>query len=374
MASYDFLGMGATNQQMKEVSKAALTTYGCGSCGPRGFYGTVDVHLELERQISKFCHTDDAIMYSDGASAATSAVAAFAKRGDLLVVDEGVYEALQTGVTLSRANVVYFKHNDMNDLRRVLQEIHATDIKLGRKASEQRRFIVVEGLYKNYGHICPIDELVAIKRQYCYRLIVDESFSFGTLGTTGRGAIELYGKKITEDVEIVIISLENSLASIGGMCVGDMEVVDHQRLSGAGYCFSASAPPFVAVAAMESLAKLEQCPEILLELNENRRALYQGLRDIQLLEVTSDERSSIVFIRLAERSTISENEEEKLLARIARRCLEGGVLVVSATVGNDFLHRRPPPSLKMTITAAHTNGEIQKTLKILSKVAADVLF
>jgi serine palmitoyltransferase len=229
-------------------------------------------------------------------------------------------------------------------------------------------------LYKNYGHICPIDELVAIKRQYCYRLIVDESFSFGTLGTTGRGAIELYGKKITEDVEIVIISLENSLASIGGMCVGDMEVVDHQRLSGAGYCFSASAPPFVAVAAMESLAKLERCPELLLQLNENRRALYQGLRDIQLLEVTSDERSSIFFIRLAERSTLSEKEEKKILARIARRCLEEGVLVVSAAVGNDFLHRRPPPSLKMTITAAHTNGEIQKTLKILSKVAADVLF
>jgi serine palmitoyltransferase len=117
MASYDFLGMGAANQQMKEAAKAALTTYGCGSCGPRGFYGTVDVHLDLERQISKFCQTEDAIMYSDGASAATSAVAAFAKRGDLLVVDEGVYEALQTGVTLSRANVVYFKHNDMVSCR-----------------------------------------------------------------------------------------------------------------------------------------------------------------------------------------------------------------------------------------------------------------
>lgn len=113
MASYDFLGMGSSNQKIKDVSKAALTTYGCGSCGPRGFYGTIDVHLDLERQIAKFCQTDDAIMYSDGASAATSAVAAFAKRGDLLVVDEGVYEALQTGVTLSRANVVYFKHNDM---------------------------------------------------------------------------------------------------------------------------------------------------------------------------------------------------------------------------------------------------------------------
>lgn len=116
MASHDFLGMGTSNPRIKEVSKAALMTYGCGSCGPRGFYGTVDVHLDLERQISKFCQTDDAIMYSDGASAATSVIAAFAKRGDLLIVDEGVYEAIQTGVTLSRANVLYFKHNDMVSL------------------------------------------------------------------------------------------------------------------------------------------------------------------------------------------------------------------------------------------------------------------
>ena len=113
MASHDFLGLGSSEPSIKDISKAALITYGCGSCGPRGFYGTIDVHLDLEKKISQFCRTDDAIMYSDGASAATSTVAAFAKRGDLLIVDEGVYEALQTGVTLSRANVVYFKHNDM---------------------------------------------------------------------------------------------------------------------------------------------------------------------------------------------------------------------------------------------------------------------
>ena len=113
MASNDFLGMGSSEPTLKQAAQTTLTTYGCGSCGPRGFYGTIDVHLDLERKIAEFCHTDDAIMYSDGASAATSTVAAFAKRGDLLVVDEGIYEALQTGVTLSRANVVYFKHNDM---------------------------------------------------------------------------------------------------------------------------------------------------------------------------------------------------------------------------------------------------------------------
>lgn len=203
---------------------------------------------------------------------------------------------------------------------------------------------------------------------------MDESFSFGTLGATGRGAIELYQKKIIEDVEIVIISLENSLGSIGGVCVGDIEVVDHQRLSGAGYCFSASAPPFVAVAAIESLAKLERCPEILQKLDENRKALYRGLRDIPLFDIISDECSSIVFIRLSERSTLSEKEEEDTLARIARRCLEEGVLIISTAKGNDFLHCRPPPSLKMTITAAHTKEEIQKTLKTLCIAVTDILF
>ena len=112
MASHDFLGMGS-NENVKKVSSEALKKYGCGACGPRGFYGTIDVHLDLEAEVAHFCNTEAAILYSDGASCVTSTVAAFSKRGDLLVVDEGIYEALQTGVTLSRSNVHFFKHNDM---------------------------------------------------------------------------------------------------------------------------------------------------------------------------------------------------------------------------------------------------------------------
>jgi len=224
----------------------------------------------------------------------------------------------------------------------------------------------VEGLYKNYGHVCPINELVAIKKQFSYRLIVDESFSFGTLGKAGRGVIELYGKKIMEDVEIVVISLENSLGSIGGVCIGNIEVVDHQRLSGAGYCFSASAPPFVATAAIASLAKLEHSPQILEKLAENRKALYQGLRDIPELVVTSDERSSIAFLRLSDRSELSKDEEECILSRIALHCLREGVLIISTNKVKGFLHRLPPPSLRMTVTAAHSKEDIQKAIQTLS--------
>lgn len=123
-ATNDFLGMSSstleqTNEQdgpgvaVKNASREALGKYGCGSCGPRGFYGTIDVHLDLEEAISKYTQTEGAIMYSDGASTVSSTIAAFAKRGDLLVVDDGVYEPIVTGVSLSRANVKWFRHNDM---------------------------------------------------------------------------------------------------------------------------------------------------------------------------------------------------------------------------------------------------------------------
>jgi serine palmitoyltransferase len=112
MATNDFLAMSA-NAEVKEASRLALNKYGCGSCGPRGFYGTIDVHLQLEQAVAQFTGTQGAIMYSDGASTVTSTLAAFAKRGDLLVVDDGVYEPIVTGITLSRANIEWFRHNDM---------------------------------------------------------------------------------------------------------------------------------------------------------------------------------------------------------------------------------------------------------------------
>ena len=136
---------------------------GCGSCGPRGFYGTIDAHLEVEEAMSSYLGTEGAILYSDGASAATSTVAAFAKRGDLLIVDEGVSESLLVGVTLSRANVRYFRHNDVKDLKRVLEKVRLQDVQYKRKSTDQRRFLIVEGLYRNWGTIAPLKEIVKLK-------------------------------------------------------------------------------------------------------------------------------------------------------------------------------------------------------------------
>ena len=153
--NFDFMGLGA-RQELKDASKKALEMYGCGSCGPRGFYGTIKPHITLEETFAAFVGVDNSIMYSDGASTSSSTVAAFAKRGDLLVVDEGIYEGLLTGVTLSRSNVKTFKHNDMVDLERVLTEVRKEDVRLKRNVLDQRRFIVCEGLYRNYGTILKV--------------------------------------------------------------------------------------------------------------------------------------------------------------------------------------------------------------------------
>jgi serine palmitoyltransferase len=368
--NFDFLGM-QTSQQIRLASTEAMKKYGCGSCGPRGFYGTIDTHLQLEDSISKFTYTDGAIMYSDGASTCSSTVAAFAKRGDVLVVDEGVYEPLSTGVYLSRANVHWFRHNDMEDLERVLKELQATDKKLGRKPNAQRRFIVVEGLYKNLGTIAPLDKVVELKHKYHYRLILDESFSFGTLGKTGRGALEAYGKRPMHDAEIMTIALENSLGSIGGVTVGNEEVVDHQRLSGAGYCFSASAPPFTASAAMTSLQLMENEPELVQKLQSNVKYMYEQLESklIKKLVVTSDPRSPIVVLQLERESEY----EAAIMSGIMQECLQRGVAVV-ATGQDSSSHMRTvlAPCIRLTVSTLHTQEDIDKAIHTLVD-AADLI-
>lgn len=364
--NFDFLGF-QTSSTLREASKEALMKYGCGSCGPRGFYGTIDKHLELEDSISKFVKTDGAIMYSDGASTCSSTVAAFAKRGDVLVVDEGIYEPLMTGVYLSRANVHWFKHNDMDDLGRVLDGLHKTDQRLGRKPNALRRFIVVEGLYKNLGTIAPLDKIVELKNKYNYRLILDESFSFGTLGKTGRGALEHFNKRHMYDAEIVTIALENSLGSIGGVTVGNEEVVDHQRLSGAGYCFSASAPPFTASAAIAALDHMESNVDCIEQLHSNIEFMYHHLEKfLTHLVVTSDERSPIIVLQLPKES----EHEAEIMRGIMQECLQRGVAIVATgqdACGN--LRTELAPALRITVSALHTQDDMETAVNVLQEAS-----
>ncbi|KAK4536541.1 hypothetical protein CDCA_CDCA09G2566 [Cyanidium caldarium] len=277
LASANYAGL-LGHDRIREACKRTLKKYGCGACGPRGFYGTTDVHLWCEHAIAKFMHTPEAILYSFGPATSTSAINAFAKKGDIVFADECINFPLQNGLQLSRSTVVWFRHNDLDDLEHRVAAIEAIARKQRRPVA--RRFIVVEGVYALTGDVAPLDGIAALRRTHRnLRFFVDESHALGVLGSQGRGACEHFGLELGRDVDIIVCDMGHALATVGGFCVGDEPaVVDHQRLSGAGYCFSAAQPPYLAQAGITALEILAEEPQRTQRVRDNAALLRGCLR------------------------------------------------------------------------------------------------
>ncbi|RWS17075.1 serine palmitoyltransferase 1-like protein [Dinothrombium tinctorium] len=305
LGTHNYLGL-IENKSLEENAIKALRKYGVGSCGPRGFYGTVDIHLELESRLAKFMNVEEAALYSYGFSAVASAIPAYSKSGDVIFCDEGVHLAIQKGLLASRSVIKFFKHNDVEDLRRLLVEQSIEDLKNPKKAKVTRRFLVVEGLYMNHGDICPLPEIIKLKNQYKVRLFVDEACSFGVLGNTGRGVTEHFNIP-TDEVDHFSATLENAISAYGGFCCGTSFIIDHHRLSGLGYCFSASLPPLQAAVALAAIDVLESSNDLVLNLRDNCQHMHKLLKNIPVLEVEGDEISPVKHLRYASRG---KREEE----------------------------------------------------------------
>uniref|UniRef100_A0A183BHI1 Serine palmitoyltransferase 1 n=1 Tax=Globodera pallida TaxID=36090 RepID=A0A183BHI1_GLOPA len=197
LASTDFFGF-IGNPKIEEVAKNAIFKYGVGSCGPRNFYGTVDVHLYLERELAEFLGCEEAILYSYGFPTISSAIPAYSRRGDVIFADKGVNFAIQSGLLASRSEIVWFQHNDVEDLERKMIELEEKDKRNPKRRTSIRRLIVVEGIYTNSGDICPLPQLIALKWKYKVRIFIDESFSFGVLGKSGKEFEQLETRHIVK--------------------------------------------------------------------------------------------------------------------------------------------------------------------------------
>ncbi|KAK1311084.1 Long chain base biosynthesis protein 1b [Acorus calamus] len=364
--SANYLGL-IGHEKIIDSCIGALEKFGVGSCGPRGFYGTVDVHLDCEAKIAKFLGTPDSILYSYGISTIFSAIPAFCKKGDIIVADEGVHWGVQTGIQLSRSNVVYFKHNDMDSLESTLEKY----IRENSRAEKIRRYIVVEALYQNSGQIAPLDVIVKLKEKYRFRVMLEESNSFGVLGASGRGLSEHYGVPI-EKIDIITAGMGHALATDGGFCTGSVRVVDHQRLSSAGYVFSASLPPYLASAAITALDHLEGNPNVITKLRSNIALLWNGLSDIVGLSISSNTLSPIVYLKL-KKSTGSFKGDMQLLDDIAQRALKEDSLLIGTSKKSTLDKCGLPAGIRLFVSAGHSESDIQKAAESLKRIAASVL-
>ncbi|XP_044301987.1 serine palmitoyltransferase 1 isoform X3 [Varanus komodoensis] len=330
-----------------------------------------DVHLELEGRLAKFMRTEEAIIYSYGFATIASAIPAYSKRGDIVFVDKAACFAIQKGLQASRSNIKFFKHNDMADLENLLKEQELEDQKNPRKARVTRKFIVVEGLYVNTGDICPLPELVKLKYKYKVRLFLEESLSFGVLGEHGRGVTEHFGINV-DDIDLISASMENSLASIGGFCCGQSFVIDHQRLSGQGYCFSASLPPLLAAAAIEALNIMEESPDMFQILQEKCKRIHKALQGIPGLRLVGESFSPALHLQLEE-STGSQEGDMRLLKEIVDYCMNRGIALTQARYLEKEEKFLPPPSIRVVVTVEQTELELDKAVSLIREAAESVL-
>ncbi|XP_029163332.1 serine palmitoyltransferase 1 [Nylanderia fulva] len=367
LGTHNYLGLSDSEEIVKS-GVAAIEKYGVGSCGPRGFYGTVDVHLELEERLANFMNVEEAIIYSYGFPTVASAIPAYCKRNDLLFVDSQVNFAIQKGLDASRGNIQYFEHNNVQDFHRLLMEQAEVDKQHSKKA-KIKRFLIIEGIYMNTGNICPLPELLELCKKYKLRIFIDESISFGTVGLHGKGVTEYFNIPRSE-IDLIMGSLEGAIGTIGGFCVGTSFVIDHQRLSGLGYCFSASQPPLLASAAITSLDIMENNLQIFQLLKNNALAMDSGLKQIPMLECLSFAESPLKHIYLKEKK--ERAIEEKLLSAISSRCMENNLAVILPAY-LEVEKILPRPSLRLCISASLNKSNINFALNVLKKCTEEVL-
>lgn len=374
-ATFDFLGLSDV-ESTHNACEGAIQKYGVGSCGPRGFYGTMDVHLELERELAEFMGTEASIVYSYDVATIASVVAVFVKGGDVVVHDEGLSYPAQSGLAVSRATVRQFAHNDLDDLQNTLLAIE-DDSAAQRPRELNRRFIVVEGIYLNTGTICPLVEIMAIAEHFRYRVLVDESMALGVLGATGRGACEHHGVA-PSDVTLICASMSTTLASIGGFVAGGEAVTAHQRLSSTGYCFSASLPPFHAVAASSGLRVMREDPGRLARVRANAvhaHALLQAMLDdistrhergaaANALWLLGDDISAIKHLHLHVGQGGRANDT-KLLQTICDVVLVHSQCALVVADYSPLQTGAPRPSIRLAISSGHTPAHLERMVSSL---------
>ncbi|KAJ7229180.1 serine palmitoyltransferase [Mycena pura] len=403
LASYNFTGL-AGKDVIKERAIETLRKYGLGSCGPPGFYGTLDVHMALERDIADFLGAEAAIIYSQGFSTISSVIPAFCKRGDIIVADRGVNFAIQKGIQISRSTVRWYDHNDLKSLEDVLDSVEKERKK--RRGPLTRRFIITEGIFEKDGVMIDLPKLIDIKFKKKYRLILDESISFGTVGRTGRGLTELYNVPAAK-VDMLVGSMAIGLCAAGGFCAGSQTVVDHQQINGPSFVFSASMPALLAVSASEGIEILRSTPSILTRLQQNIRVARSILDELECITIPSHPASPIIHM-YARKPTAAPgllhpssaahvpasskpsnpasvlprdaatwdwdvDAEERMLQLVVEEALRRGVIITRAKRlrGQELVEARP--SIRLALTSELTIDEVKKAVKIVAQALKEVL-
>src|SRR5947208_670077 len=279
LESNNYLGLTG-DERVKQGARDALERYGTGLTGSRLLNGTIEPHLELERELADWMGTEDAIVFTTGHQANLGCIGTVLGPGDTVVVDSADHASILDGAILSRAKLRPFRHNRLDRLERTLE----------RAAGDGGGIlVVVDGVFSMEGDVAPLPQIVELCRRHGARLMVDEADAVGVLGARGAGTAELLG--VEDEVDLRMGTFSKSLASCGGFIAGPDEVIEFLRVSARPFLFTASAVPAAVGAALAAtrICRSSEGPELFARGLDTAGYLHRGLPDLgfHVLEPTT---------------------------------------------------------------------------------------
>ena len=258
--------LGLTNHpKVIEAAVEATRKYGTGCAGSRFLNGTLDLHLQLEKELAEFVGKEDAIIYSTGFQVNLGVVSCVTGREDYVICDELDHASIVEGRRLSFSTILKFKHNDMESLEKELQKCRPDAVKL----------IVVDGVFSMEGDIANLPEIVRLSKKYDANIMVDEAHGLGVLGNHGRGTCDHFG--LTKEVDLIMGTFSKSLAAIGGFIAADESIINYLRHNSRSYIFSASNTPAATAAARAALQIMKNEPERIEHLWGYNQLLFKSV-------------------------------------------------------------------------------------------------
>jgi 8-amino-7-oxononanoate synthase len=336
ISSYDYLGL-IGHTEIEQAAIEAIREYGTGTGGVRLLTGTTNLHRKFEAELATFKGTEAAITFSSGYMANLAIISSLLGPCDRAILDERAHRSIVDACKVARVPVQTYCHNDPSSLQKLLEK----------KPLGCRTLIVVEGIYSMDGDICPLPEMINLKKRYDAYLMVDEAHSFGVLGPTGRG-VDQYFESKTEDVDIWMGSLSKAIPSNGGFIAGPHDLIIYLQHGSAPFMFSAALCPSAIASARQSLQILKREPERLKKLHHNADFLRSHLKDLGYN--TGKSVSPIIPI-------ITGDEETG--CRLARELFRVGIIATAVIYP---AVPRGGARLRLCVTAGHDEQSLQEIL------------
>ncbi len=330
------------DQRVIDAAKAALDKYGSGCAGSRFLNGTLDLHVQLEKELAEFVGKDEALCFSTGFSVNAGVIAVVVGRGDYIICDDRDHASIVDGRRLSFARQLHYKHNDMEDLENILKTLPHDAVKL----------IIVDGVFSMEGDLANLPAIVELKHKYNCSIMVDEAHGIGVFGRNGRGVCDYFG--LTDEIDLIMGTFSKSLASIGGFIASDSDTINYLRHTCRTYIFSASDTPAATAAAMEALHIIQEEPERIQKLWAVTKYALRRFRE-EGFEIGDTESPIIpLYVRDATKTFL-----------VTKLAYDNGVFINSvippACAPQDTL-------VRFALMATHTEEQVERGVQILKKI------